>query len=368
MHLEILSTLSVSLMNKKIIDALNELLTENEIFNFISTKILLNANDLNENSAIDLNSNFVVTVCACTYGLSHTYMAENRLLNYAKENNLKIKIQTVGSKGNLNKITEEEFEKASLVILALDKEIDLPKVNNKNIVKIRTIDVIKNTNKIFEHNNNLKIIKNISYFFKVKMPQSWMQVASKSINYLQWITLAFAIIIIFHSFNVINQEIYNKINQIVQYGTLAIPSIASYILIKYFTKDQFSANAITFILLGLNFYINLSGEISNFGLISVVLSSVISIIFYNFILKPLKNRITLRKIRGSIEFFLKIIIITSLSAFLYFMSNYIPKINVQIYMWIYMYSNNNWWFRILVAFIFIYPMLHDMGGPEINYL
>ena len=61
----------------------------------------------------------IVGVSACPTGVAHTYMAQEALEKEGKKRGHEIKIETQGSIGIENEVTEEEAEVADLVILAV---------------------------------------------------------------------------------------------------------------------------------------------------------------------------------------------------------------------------------------------------------
>src|SRR5699024_4908302 len=59
---------------------------------------------------------FVVAVTACPTGIAHTYMAEDALKRKAAELGVDIRVETNGSEGAKNILTDEEIQRASAVI------------------------------------------------------------------------------------------------------------------------------------------------------------------------------------------------------------------------------------------------------------
>lgn len=66
----------------------------------------------------------IVGVSACPTGVAHTYMAQEALEKEGKRRGHEIKIETQGSIGIENEITEEEAEEADVVILAVSVFIE----------------------------------------------------------------------------------------------------------------------------------------------------------------------------------------------------------------------------------------------------
>ncbi|MCC4798996.1 PTS fructose transporter subunit IIC [Enterovibrio norvegicus] len=79
----------------------------------------------------------VVAITACAAGIAHTYMAAEALEQAGKEHNFFVKVETQGSIGAQNVLTEQEINDAELVIIASDIEIDLARFAGKRVYKAR---------------------------------------------------------------------------------------------------------------------------------------------------------------------------------------------------------------------------------------
>ena len=93
----------------------------------------------------------IVGVCACTVGIAHTYMAQEKLEKAAEKAGIEAKFETPGSIGRENALTEEEIKEADLVILAIDVKIaDTDRFAGKKVIKVSTDVAIKSPNKLME--------------------------------------------------------------------------------------------------------------------------------------------------------------------------------------------------------------------------
>lgn len=97
----------------------------------------------------------VVAVTACPTGVAHTFLAKDSLEKKAKEMGVSIKVETQGTEGSRNTLTNEDIKNARGVILALDRSIDTTKFAGKeNVVETSTRAAIKNPeneiNKVLE--------------------------------------------------------------------------------------------------------------------------------------------------------------------------------------------------------------------------
>lgn len=92
----------------------------------------------------------IVAVTACTTGIAHTYMAAESLELYAKELGYDIKVETQGTSGTENILTQEEISKADAIILAVDKKIDETRFAGKDVLRVNAAQAIKNPEEVFE--------------------------------------------------------------------------------------------------------------------------------------------------------------------------------------------------------------------------
>lgn len=65
----------------------------------------------------------IVGVCACVAGIAHTYIAQEKLIESAKNRGHEIKVETQGVIGIENELSTEDIKNADVVILAIDVSI-----------------------------------------------------------------------------------------------------------------------------------------------------------------------------------------------------------------------------------------------------
>lgn len=87
----------------------------------------------------------VLAVTACPTGVAHTYMSAEALEAEAKKRGWNIKVETRGSVGVGNEISEEEIAKADLVIVAADIEVNVDKFAGKRMYRTSTSAALKKT-------------------------------------------------------------------------------------------------------------------------------------------------------------------------------------------------------------------------------
>lgn len=59
-----------------------------------------------------------VGLCACTMGLAHTFMAAQSMEDEAKKRGYEAKVETQGSDGIQNELTEEDIANADVILLS----------------------------------------------------------------------------------------------------------------------------------------------------------------------------------------------------------------------------------------------------------
>ena len=93
----------------------------------------------------------IVGVAACTVGIAHTYIAQEKLENAAKKAGYDITIETQGTIGIENELTAEQIAEADVVILAVDVKISgRERFDGKRMIQVPTEIAIKSPNKLIE--------------------------------------------------------------------------------------------------------------------------------------------------------------------------------------------------------------------------
>ena len=134
-HLEVLSRLSMLLMDPEFCNKLRAAKTSEEFLAVIDAAedAKLAAENAKAAAAVtaDAAGYDLVAITACPTGIAHTYMAAEALENKAKEMGLRIKVETQGSAGAKNVLTAEDIAGAKGVIIAADKNIELSRFDGK---------------------------------------------------------------------------------------------------------------------------------------------------------------------------------------------------------------------------------------------
>lgn len=92
----------------------------------------------------------LVAVTACPTGIAHTYMAAENLALAAKELGVEIKVETQGSVGVENKLSEEDIWAAEAVIIAAATKVDRSRFAGKAILEVPVEQAIKDPKELIE--------------------------------------------------------------------------------------------------------------------------------------------------------------------------------------------------------------------------
>lgn len=93
----------------------------------------------------------IVGVAACTVGIAHTYIAQEKLENAAKKAGFTMKVETQGTIGIENELTQVEIDQADIVILAIDVKISgRERFDGKRVIQVPTEVAVKSPNKLIE--------------------------------------------------------------------------------------------------------------------------------------------------------------------------------------------------------------------------
>jgi len=93
----------------------------------------------------------IIGVAACTVGIAHTYIAQEKLENAAKKAGHEMHIETQGTIGIENELTPEQIKEADLVILAIDVKISgRERFEGKRVIQVPTEIAVKSPNKLIE--------------------------------------------------------------------------------------------------------------------------------------------------------------------------------------------------------------------------
>ncbi|MCH4985275.1 fructose-specific PTS transporter subunit EIIC [Macrococcoides goetzii] len=144
-HLDALAKLSGILMNEEVRAQLLHAATAEEVLEIIEQNDEVETKEevVLAPTGNATNDNLVLAVTACPTGIAHTYMAADALKNQAKKMGVPIKVETNGSGGIKNRLTDEEIARAKGIIVAADVNVETNRFHGKNVVMVPVADGIK---------------------------------------------------------------------------------------------------------------------------------------------------------------------------------------------------------------------------------
>ena len=148
-HLQVLSKLSVMLMDEQFTNSLINAGSVDEFLNIIDSaekakdeKEVAKEAKAKEPVEVKKNDVFIVAVTACPTGIAHTYMAAEAIEKKAKELGYQVKVETRGSGGAKNVLTDDEIAKAAGVIVACDTNVPTDRFDGKKVIECQVSDGI----------------------------------------------------------------------------------------------------------------------------------------------------------------------------------------------------------------------------------
>ncbi|WP_191014013.1 PTS fructose transporter subunit IIABC [Treponema zioleckii] len=152
-HVDVLSKLSVLLLDENFTKSLLAAKSVSEFLKAIDVaENAKDANDSKKNNTTELPA--VLAVTACPTGIAHTYMAEESLKKAAKKLGVTIKVETRGTTGAKNVLTEEEINSAKAIIVAADTQVPMARFAGKKVIECRVAEGINNAEKLIYQATN----------------------------------------------------------------------------------------------------------------------------------------------------------------------------------------------------------------------
>lgn len=128
-HIEVLAELSGKLIEEGFIAKLLAAKTPADAL------ALLLAKKEEQSAAPTTSKGFIIGVTGCPAGIAHTYLAAESLERAAKELGYEVKVETNGSIGVKNSPTADEIARATAIVVACDKQVDMARFNGKPLIK-----------------------------------------------------------------------------------------------------------------------------------------------------------------------------------------------------------------------------------------
>ena len=156
-HLQVLSKLSVMLMDEQFTNSLINAGSVDEFLNIIDSaekakdeKEAAKEAKAKEPVEVKKDDVFIVAVTACPTGIAHTYMAAEAIEKKAKELGYQVKVETRGSGGAKNVLTDDEIAQAAGVIVACDTNVPTDRFDGKKVIECQVSDGINKAEELIK--------------------------------------------------------------------------------------------------------------------------------------------------------------------------------------------------------------------------
>ena len=154
-HLEVLSKLSMMLMDDDFTQSLKNAASVDEFMEIINKA---------DEARPDLNEQFggsepevpeekqvkILAVTGCPTGIAHTYMAAEGIEKAAKAKGCFVKVETRGSGGAKNVLTAKEIDEADGIIVAADTQVPMDRFNGKKVIVCQVSDGISKADQLVD--------------------------------------------------------------------------------------------------------------------------------------------------------------------------------------------------------------------------
>ncbi len=149
-HLDVLSKLSVLMMDEEFSDALCNAGSVDEFLEII---------DKADDEKPDIDEKLentgaagakILAVTSCPTGIAHTYMAAEGIEKAAKAKGCSVKIETRGSGGAKNVLSAADIETADCIIVAADAQVPMDRFNGKKVIECPVSDGIHKADELLE--------------------------------------------------------------------------------------------------------------------------------------------------------------------------------------------------------------------------
>ena len=152
-HLDVLSKLSVMLMDEEFTESLRNASSVDEFMDIIdradSEKKDIDERLADTGSAEGTQAK-ILAVTSCPTGIAHTYMAAEGIEKAAKAKNCFVKIETRGSGGAKNVLTDQEIAEADCIIVAADAKVPMERFDGKKVIECQVSDGISKADQLID--------------------------------------------------------------------------------------------------------------------------------------------------------------------------------------------------------------------------
>lgn len=152
LHVQLLSKLATMLMDPDFKDALINAKSVDEFLQLINEKEegKSSPEETSDEESKTHNGYEILAVTACPTGIAHTYMAAESLEQHAKRKNISIKVETNGTGGRKNILTDEEIANAKCIIVAADKNVPMARFNGKHVIITKVANGINKADELLD--------------------------------------------------------------------------------------------------------------------------------------------------------------------------------------------------------------------------
>ncbi|MBD5525876.1 MAG: PTS transporter subunit EIIA [Lachnospiraceae bacterium] len=152
-HLDVLSKLSMMLMDEEFTSNLRNATSAEEFLGIIDKaddekkSVDERLADMGEAKAGQVK---ILAVTSCPTGIAHTYMAAEGIEKAAKAKGCFIKVETRGSGGAKNMLTDKEIAEADCIIVAADAQVPMDRFDGKKVIERQVSDGINKADELIE--------------------------------------------------------------------------------------------------------------------------------------------------------------------------------------------------------------------------
>ena len=154
-HLEVLSKLSMMLMDDNFTQSLKNASSVDEFMEIIN-KADEESPDLSEQfggseeAPAEEKQAKILAVTGCPTGIAHTYMAAEGIEKAAKARGCFVKVETRGSGGAKNVLTAQEIADADGIIVAADTQVPMDRFNGRKVIVCQVSDGISKADELVD--------------------------------------------------------------------------------------------------------------------------------------------------------------------------------------------------------------------------
>ena len=150
LHLQVLSKLATLIMDNDFKEALIKAQSVEEFLQLIDDKEDGRFNAAPTTAKGPASDKKLLAVTACPTGIAHTFMAAESLEQHAKKRGISIKVETNGSGGAKNVLTQQEIAAADCIIIAADKNVAMARFHGKPVIQTKVSNGINKADELLD--------------------------------------------------------------------------------------------------------------------------------------------------------------------------------------------------------------------------